>query len=264
MPHNDSVEKQLAREESLLAETRREILSTEERIEEAERLAVELRQRVGELEGEAEAIAKRVELLRQYIDMAAPSAKAPASSVRPKPKPKPEAEPEPEREAAADFDDDDTGYPIHEAPADSEDEAEPLEAEPEPFEFESEALDLEGGLPENVSVGGPPAQKIADTAPNNFDDLDEDALAMEVLPRTQTFEEELLLTLAHHRKALEPKEVAKLFRRLDHTPKVKPTESNIKAQIASAPHLYEQPSEGRIALSQEGREEAQRLLMSLA
>lgn len=259
MPHNDSVEKQLAREETLLAEARQEILSTKERIEEAERLAVELRQRVGELEGEAEAIAKRVELLRQYIDMAPPpSAKASPSSAQAKPRAEAESGP------AGDFDEDETGYPIHEPPADSEDETGPLNAQHEPIDLEPETLDLEGGLPENVSVGAPPAQKIADTAPNNFDDLDEDALAMEVLPRTQTFEEELLLILAHHRKALEPKEVAKLFRRLDHTPKIKPTEDNIKAQISSAPHLYEQPSEGRIALSQEGREEAQRLLMSLA
>jgi len=236
MSQQDNVEKQLAREEALLKRTRDEIAATREGIEEAERQGALLRERLAELERETEAVEKRIALLRQYIEMAPPG------------------EPEESGAAEPDWDEEETGYPLKEAP--QEDEVEEV------------LPDLDPSLIDNVQVGAPPSgsasrAKSSDAA-SSFDDLDEEILAMELLPRTQTFEEELLLILAYHRKAVEPKDVSRLFRRLDHTPKTKPTENNVKAQIASAPHHYEQTNEGRIALSQEGREEAQRLLMSLA
>jgi hypothetical protein len=246
MQNHDSVEKQLARDEALLAETRREIATTREGIQVARRQAEALSEQVTRLEEREATIEKRIALLRQYIEMA-PPLEAPADEEPPA-----VVESVDEEEAA--------GYPIHERP-------EPEEPE-EPGEG---LLDLDEALAGNVVVGaapaagqltGPPARGTR-APPDSFDDLDDESLSMELLPRTQTFEEEMLLILAHHRKAVEPKDVARLFRRLDHTPKIKPTEDNIKVQISSSPHFYEHTGEGRIALSQEGREEALRLLMSL-
>ncbi len=102
------------------------------------------------------------------------------------------------------------------------------------------------------------------TGPLTMEDLDEETLTHEVLPRTQTFEEELLLVLAFHRKPVQPKDVARIFRRLDYAPKQKATEAIIKAQLEADHHLFEQAKEGRIALTAEGREEAQRLLAEFA
>jgi hypothetical protein len=246
MHNDDSVEKQLARDQALLADTRREIAATREAIEAARRQTEVLGEQVTRLEEREATIEQRIALLRQYIEMAPPiegsKHEEPAAVV----------ESVDEEEAA--------GYPIHENP------------EPEEREEPGEGLlDLDETLLSSVVVGaapaagqltGPPARGTR-APPDSFDDLDDESLSMELLPRTQTFEEEMLLILAHHRKAVEPKDIARLFRRLDHTPKIKPTEDNIKVQISSSPHFYEQTGEGRVALSHEGREEALRLLMSL-
>jgi hypothetical protein len=97
----------------------------------------------------------------------------------------------------------------------------------------------------------------------NFETMDEELLTHELLPRTATFEEELLLLMAYHRKTLKPKDVASRFRRLDYAPKTKPTEDNIRQQVESDHHFFEFAAEGRIALTEEGREEAERLLQAL-
>lgn len=245
MPHPDNVQKQLAHEEAELAQTRQEILSTKERIQQAERQVVELRERLSSLTEREAAVEKRVDLLRQYIEIAPPV-------------------PESESDTGTGPDDEDTGYAVSEATS----------REPGQHQPDTEATDLGTGLlkgldnmvagstvPAPQRVPAPPQSPVE--SPGSFEELDDESLSMELLPRTQTFEEELLIVLAYHRKAVEPKEVARLFRRLDHAPKIKPTESNVKAQISSTPHLYEQTSEGRFGLSQEGREEAQRLLMGL-
>lgn len=245
MQNHDSVEKQLARDEALLAETRREIAATREGIQAARRQAESLSEQVTTLEEREATIEKRIALLRQYIEMA-PPVEAPRAEETPR--------------VAVDEDEEETGYPIHESP-DADERDEPGEG----------LLDLDEALVDSVVMGaapptgqvtGPPARGTR-APPDSFDELDDETLSMELLPRTQTFEEEVLLILAYHRKAVEPKDVARLFRRLDHTPKVKPTEDSIKVQISSSPHFYENTGEGRIALSQEGREEAHRLLMSL-
>lgn len=244
MHSQDSVEKQLARDETLLAETRREIAATREGIQAAKRQAELLSEQLTGLQEREATIEKRIALLRQYIEMAPP-----VEAAR-------DEEPSIPVETV-DEDEEETGYPIQESA--------------EPDNADEGLLDLDEELVGNVMVGpapaagqvtGPPARGTR-APPDGFDDLDDESLSMELLPRTQTFEEEMLLILAYHRKAVEPKDVARLFRMLDHTPKIKPTEDNIKNQIASSPHLYEHTGEGRVALSHEGREEAHRLLMGL-
>jgi hypothetical protein len=116
-----------------------------------------------------------------------------------------------------------------------------------------------------VEPFGPPP---ASTAPPrkrivSFEELDDETLTLELLPRTQTFEEELLLVMAHHRKAVAPKDVGRVFRRLDYTPKLTGSERILRQRIEAARHLFEFTGEGRIALTREGREEAKRLLEQL-
>jgi hypothetical protein len=96
--------------------------------------------------------------------------------------------------------------------------------------------------------------------PASFETIEEETLTDEVLPRTQTFREELLLVLAYHRKALAAKDVARVFRRLDYAPKLSPTSKNVKTQVETDHHLFEYATGDKIALTREGRTEAQRLL----
>lgn len=243
MHSQDSVEKQLARDETLLAETRREIAATREGIQAAKRQVELLSEQVTSLEEREATIEKRIALLRQYIEMA-PPVEAPRDE-----------EPSIAAETVNE-DEEETGYPIQEGP-------DSVNADEDLLDLDEELVgNVVGPAPAAGQVTGPPARGTH-APPDGFDDLDDESLSMELLPRTQTFEEEMLLILAYHRKAVEPKDVARLFRMLDHTPKIKPTEDNIKNQIASSPHLYEHTGEGRVALSHEGREEAHRLLMGL-
>ncbi len=106
--------------------------------------------------------------------------------------------------------------------------------------------------------GGAPA--ATEKEPITFDNMTEEVLTHELLPRTETFEEELLLVMAFHKKAVKPKDVANKFRRLDYAPKQSATETTIKSQVEADQHLFENVAGGRIALTTDGREEAQRLL----
>ena len=99
--------------------------------------------------------------------------------------------------------------------------------------------------------------------PVSFETLDEEHLTHEILPRTSTFGEELLLVLAHHRKGVAPKDVTKVFRRLDYAPKTSPTAKNVLSQVETDPHLFETAAGGKIALTREGRDEALQLLQQL-
>jgi len=99
--------------------------------------------------------------------------------------------------------------------------------------------------------------------PLSFETLDEEDFTHEILPRTSTFGEELLLVMAHHRKAVAAKDVTKVFRRLDYAPKTSPTAKNISSQVEADHHLYETGAGGKIALTREGRDGALRLLKKL-
>jgi hypothetical protein len=101
------------------------------------------------------------------------------------------------------------------------------------------------------------------TGPISFETLDEERFTHEILPRTSTFGEELLLVLAHHRKGVAPKDVTKVFRRLDYAPKASPTAKNVSSQVETDHHLFETAAGGKIALTREGRDEALLLLQSL-
>lgn len=99
--------------------------------------------------------------------------------------------------------------------------------------------------------------------PVSFETLDDEHFTHEILPRTSTFAEELLLVLAHHRKAVASKDVTKLFRRLDYAPKASPTAKNVSSQVETDPRLFETAAGGKIALTREGRDEALQLLQQL-
>jgi hypothetical protein len=239
---------QLAKEETSLAATteqieaaHRQIEALHARIADTQSQIAATERQIEELADHAAMIEKRMTLLQEYMSMVDEAGKAP--------------NPPPVETAPA--------APVDPAPA------------PEAVENEAEALPAFEGEPEpedeigDLSFESMPGATADDTnppvtvRPDSFDDLDEEALTHELLPRTQTFEEELLLVMAHHRKAIAPKEVGRIFRRLDYAPKQKATEAAIKAQVEAIPHFIEFAKEGRIALTAEGREEAQRLLTQL-
>ncbi len=144
-----------------------------------------------------------------------------------------------------------------------EDVLEPLDAENVPElvaeSNEEETMDLEF-----VQQTAKPAAAVDEpTGPVTFETLDEEHFTLEILPRTSTFGEELLLVLAYHRKAVSPKDVTKVFRRLDYAPKASPTAKNISSQVETDNHLFEAVAGEKIALTREGRDEALRLLQQL-
>ncbi len=71
------------------------------------------------------------------------------------------------------------------------------------------------------------------------------------------------MLLAHGGKALTPKSIVRAFKRLDYTPKVAPSEDAIRGQIESENLFFVSSAGGRIALTDEGEEEAQKLLERL-
>jgi TolA-binding protein len=139
---------------------------------------------------------------------------------------------------------------------------EPLEtesaAQPAVEADEDETVDLDFVQQTAEPDAGPEEPQ----GPISFETLDEENFTHEVLPRTSTFGEELLLVLAHHRKPVANKDVTKLFRRLDYAPKTSPTSKNVSSQVEADRHLYEAAS-GKVSLTREGRDGALRLLQRL-
>jgi hypothetical protein len=250
MQDSDNLQNQLAKEEASLAATteqieaaHRQIKALHARIADTQSQIAATESQIEEFADHAATIEKRIELLREYMEMVktAPEAPntapvAPASAAPTYPTPPPAVE------AASN-------------------NAEPLPSlgDPEPEDEIGDLAFVESMPGATADDTNPPVT----ARPGSIDALDEEALTHELLPRTQTFEEELLLVMAFHRKAVLPKEVGRIFRRLDYAPKQKATEAAIKAQVEAAPHFIEYAKEGRIALTPEGREEAQRLLEQL-
>jgi hypothetical protein len=258
MQDSDNLQSQLAKEEASLAAIAEQIETAQRQIEalraqiaEAQSQIAATERQIGELTDHATTIEKRMDLLREYMSMVdqageapspAPAAAAPPTPADPAPPPNADPAPPP--------------------PAPEPDENEVLPA----FKREPELQDEIGDLSFVESLPGAKADNTnppVTVKPDSFEELDEETLTHELLPRTQTFEEELLLVMAHHRKAIAPKEVSRIFRRLDYAPKQKATEAAIKAQVEAVPHFIEYAKEGRIALTAEGREEAHRLLEQL-
>lgn len=251
MQDSDNLQSQLAKEETSLAATseqieaaHRQIEALHARIADTQSQIAATERQIEELADHAAMIEKRMMLLREYMTMVDEAGEAPS------PPPVETAPPAPPA-------------PVNPAPAPEavENEAEALpdfEVEPEP-EDEIGDLSFESMPGATADDTNPPVT----ARPDSFEDLNDEMLTHELLPRTQTFEEELLLVMAHHRKAIAPKEVGRIFRRLDYAPKQKATEAAIKAQVEATPHFIEYAKEGRIALTAEGREEAQRLLKQL-
>jgi hypothetical protein len=270
MPNSDNLQSQLAKEEAALAATteqieaaHRQIEALQARIADTEKQIAATENQIEELADHAAAIEKRIGLLREYMEMveaapevpnAAPAAAKPAARSHPTPPPGAITYPTPPPGAVT--------YPTPPPGVEiADNNAEPLPSLGDPApDDEIGDLSFVESFPETSADDTNPPQTAR---PDSFEDLDEEALTHELLPRTQTFEEELLLVMAFHRKAILPKEVGRIFRRLDYAPKQKATEAAIKAQVEATPHFIEYAKEGRIALTAEGREEAQRLLKQL-
>lgn len=237
----ENLRDRLAQEEATLATTheqieaaRRQIQALQGQIGAIQQQIATSEQQIAELHRHAEAIEKRIALLREYVTMvesaeerAKPATRPPKAVAPAAPAAKPLAEALPSLEPAA-------------APDELGD-----------LSFAEEAMSTSG-----------PATPVTE-APVSIDNLSEEYLTSELLPRTQTFEEELILVMAHHRKAIPAKDVARVFRRLDYAPKVAPTEKSVKAHVESDHRFFEYTAGGRIALTREGRAEAQRLLEQL-
>ncbi|UCF18920.1 MAG: hypothetical protein JSU87_13455 [Gemmatimonadota bacterium] len=238
-----TLKKQLAQEEAALAATlqqieriqsrvdslRAEIETTQSRIEAAE-------QQIEEFKRDTQAAEKRISLLREYMAMVERAPPPPPDIIAP-------------------------GRPA-------------LDSQRPDAAKKTPAAPLPRGAPEDDTIGDltfvkplgpatPERVKPRQTEASTFDGLEDEILTYELLPRTQTFVEELLLVLAHHKKAVALKDIGRIFRRLDYAPKVAATEKIIRQHLESAGHLFEYMSEGRVTLSREGREEAGRLLEEL-
>jgi hypothetical protein len=276
----DSLHSRLAREEATLSATHeqveaalREIEALKEEIRERERQILEAERHIEKLRAHAATIEKRMALLREYIEMV-------QAGEEPAWEPEPAAAAAPALdEAAADLDPtpEATGAANAEAaetvgaePPVAVHQEEPVREEPvDEAAIEEETLEPADALADREFVeemtppGAVETVEEIEAEPITLENVDPQFLAMEVLPRTETFGEELLLVLACHRKAVAPKDVAKVFRRLEYAPKLSATEENVVSQVDADPHLYESAARGKIALTREGREEAQRLLEQL-
>ncbi len=256
----ENLQQRLAQEEATLT-------ATHEQIEAAHGQIAALNQQIGAtqrqieatesqikaLQDRTQAIEKRIALLREYIAMVE-AGEEPLEPVA-----------EPVSEDATAESDADTSEELEEVASD-----EPAMAEAsveEELEAESIVEDVETADLGDLELTPPVSAFSAKGARTRrerltFDNIDDDTLAHEVLPRAQTFEEELLLLMAYHRKAIKPKDINRAFRRLDHTPKFTASEKAITSQVAQ--EFLEWVANGRIALTREGRDEAQRLLDQLS
>jgi hypothetical protein len=103
----------------------------------------------------------------------------------------------------------------------------------------------------------------ATTGRDSVRSLDDRQLSEEILPRTHTFEEALLLLLANRGSALKPDGIAREFRRLNHLPEAISTDDSILRELESRPQFFERRHGGGFGLTSEGREEASRVLARL-
>ncbi|MGD8699846.1 MAG: hypothetical protein PVJ43_11175 [Gemmatimonadales bacterium] len=257
----DSLQKQLAREEDLLSSTegkidsaRQKIESLRRQIETSKNEIKSTEELIDKLRANGETIKKRKDLLLQYIELAKAGDDAVAERA--------EAGPDPTQtsEAAVDPPEEEAAEPEGQLPA-AADEAIPGDLPYLEVDDDQDLDDLPFVEPPGSNADtddGPQAPSVS------LEDVDEITFTHEVLPHTETFGEELLLVLAHHRKATAPKSVVRIFRRLDYAPKQPATEENVTAQVELNPHHYQYATGGRIALTREGRKEAQRLLAELS
>ncbi|UCC71297.1 MAG: hypothetical protein JSV86_12995 [Gemmatimonadota bacterium] len=258
----DNLQTQLAKEEAALGATHEQIEAARQQIEALHAQIAALQSQIAaterqieELREHAATIEKRMELLREYMSMVDAAQQAPASAQTP-----PAAAPAPTP----------TPPDVHHTPVPSRAAAQATGGEGAAEILPSFEEEQEEEIGDLSFVESLPGAKPDDTnppltvKPDSFEALDEETLTHELLPRTHTFEEELLLVLAYHRKAIAPKDVGRVFRRLDYAPKQSATEKNIKALVEADHQFFEHAKEGRIALTAEGREEAQRLLEQLA
>ncbi len=245
----ETLQQRLAQEEATLAATHEEIEAALGQIEALNQQIEATQRQIEALQDRTQTIEKRIALLREYIAMveAGEEPLEPVAAMEPD-------EPVAESDAVA----------VEEVEADEsalEEEPGDDELQITPAEEVVEAADL-GDIDLTPPISAFSAKGArARRGPLTFDNIDDDTLAHEVLPRAQTFEEELLLLMAHHRKAIKPKDINRAFRRLDHTPKFTASEKAITSQVAQ--EYLEWMANGRIALTREGREEAQRLLDQL-
>lgn len=247
----ENLQQRLAQEEATLAATHEQIAAAHAQIAALGQQIEATEAQIQSLQDRTQAIEKRISLLREYIAMveAGEELAEPVADTTPTHAPaETDAEPdEPDEEEAAE-------EPITEEAA-LEEELEAVEGDVEPADLG----DLELTPPVSAfSAKGAQTRR----EPLTFDNIDDDTLAHEVLPRAQTFEEELLLLMAYHRKAIKPRDINRAFRRLDHTPKFTASEKAITSQVAQ--EYLEWVADGRIALTREGRDEAQRLLDQLS
>jgi hypothetical protein len=272
----ENIQTQLAQEEAALATANEQVQATLQQIDEAYGQIANIQaqvessqQNIQKLKAHAAAIEKRIALLREYMEMAASQnipTPPPAVAAQPPTPPPPTADHTPTSPPTPPADHTPTSPPT--PPPDHTPTSPPTpppavedELLPE-FQKEAEPEDLEFGEPLTAPTDAN-APATTERGVVTFDNMDDEWLTLELLPRTTTFEEELLLLMAYHRKAVKPKEIAKIFRRLDYTPKVSTTEKNIKQQVEADHHFFEYVADGRIALTDEGREEANQLLHAL-
>ncbi len=253
----DNIQTQLAQEEAALAATNEQIEAAQQAIADAhaqmEAVQAQIQgfeDQIENLREHADSVQKRIELLREYMEMAS-SARVPTPPPAPAPQrttPPPAPAPQPTT-------------PEMPEPAEQATGGSGLDDEILPDLNEPEELSLGDAL--DLPAANPTAPSTTDRSGVTFETMDEELLTLELLPRTSTFEEELLLLMAYHRKAIKPKDIASRFKRLDYTPKVSTTEKNIRLQVEADHHFFENVADDRIALTDEGREEAQRLLETL-
>ncbi|MEE9133776.1 MAG: hypothetical protein V3U13_09450 [Gemmatimonadota bacterium] len=233
----ENLRSRLAREETTLSAAheqiemgRRKIEALRQQIEDVKRQIEGAERQIEKLQDHSGTVEKRMALLREYIEMVEageeviPSADATQPEVR--------AE-EPQSAALPTLD---AGE-------------------------EEEEIDLEFVRPLSTHEETDPVP--VDAEPISFENLDEELLTHEILPRTQTFGEELLLVLANHRRAVAPKDIGRIFRRLTYAPKLSPTAKNVRSEVETDQHIFEYAGGDKVALTREGRQEAQQLLRQL-
>ena len=221
----------LAREEAALAKTLQQVAAAERTIE--------------ELQVRSEALKKRVHLLREYIEMVEGGVEGGAQSadlpdVLPVELALPEAQPL------------ELALP----------EAQPLElALPEAQPVR--AAQAPPGLDDWLSLSRQASEPLVAEALSFEAGINERQLADEILPRAVSFEDGLLLLLAHCRKPLTPKDIIRACRRLEYAPAARAMPNWVEAQLEQRPTFFASAGHSGFVLTKEGRQEAQRILNQL-
>ncbi|MFQ5927670.1 MAG: type II secretion system F family protein [Terriglobia bacterium] len=217
----------LAGEEAALAETRKQIAAAQHTIE--------------ELRSRSEALEKRVKLLREYIQMVEAGGEgAHLPEALPQELGLPEAQP-PE-----------LALPEAQPPELALPEAQPAHAAP-----------AGTGLPSWLTLSRLASEPQLAEAPSFEAGIDEQRLANDILPRAASFEDALLLLLAHRRKRLTPKDIIKAFRRLEYAPAARAMPDWVEAQLEQRPTFFAHAGRNGFVLTKEGQREAQRILNQL-